>query len=271
MLKRAVFIVLIQIPFLGLSQEIPENTRYIKYIDAVKYTQGDTADYKRSVSYYDSAWRVLSSTNNLASTLKKGTVRHTIINRPDKKMYSDVNEEGDTTSSIVFLYDEMGNRTHYFQIRKGDTLHRSKSVFDGRGNHIELWRYHKGRYFRLYTTAYDDSNNVVERVYYDPQARITKTMTTERNYLEGTINSFEQISGNAKVQTAAIKIVDGISRSEHLKDSEGLRYGINLIREKGGYTESKEENENLVWLKIYNADGQVTTTINVSYEEYPKL
>lgn len=251
------------------GQDIPENTRHIKYVDAVIYSLGDTSEYNRSVTYYDSTWKVLTNTNTLASVLTKGTLRVTVIDREDKKMYSDINPDGDTTSSIVYLYDIHGNRTAYYQIRNGDTINRQKRTYDKSGNNVELWNYKNNNYFLKYKATFDDSNNVIKRIYFDSYGQVTKTTTTKRNYKKGTIKSYEQVPGSPKKQTFDIKIVDGVSRSKHLRSAEGINYGITIIKEVGGYTESQSKNDNLVWMKIYDSDNNLTTSVEVTYEEYP--
>lgn len=251
------------------SQDIPENTRHVKYVDAVIYDQGDTSEYNRTVTYYDSTWKVLTNTNTLASALTKGTVQVTVIDRKDKKMYSDINPDGDTTSSIVYLYDAHGNRTAYYQILDGDTINRQKRTYDELGNNIELWNFKNDRYFLKFKVTYDDSNNVIKRVYFDPSGTITKTVTVQRNYKKGMTKWYEQKSGYPKKLTSESKTVDGITKSKILRTHEGINYGITLKWIKGGYTLTKMDNDNLVWKEIYDPNGNLSISVRVTYEEYP--
>lgn len=250
------------------SQTVPQGTKHIKYIDAIIYENNDTLEYNRAITYYDSLWHVLTSTNTIGSTLSKGTTTVTVINTPTKKQYSDINSNGDTTSSIIYLYNERGNRTEYYQIRNGDTINKQKRTFDDLGNNITLWNYGKSGYFLKFEVEYDDSNNVTKRTYYDENGQNTETITTKRNYKKGTIKSYKKTPGSPATQISDVRIKDGISTSKHLQEVEGINYGITLKRELGGYTESKMDGENLVWLKIYNAKGELTTSVIVTIEEH---
>jgi len=253
----------------SFSQSIPEGTKHIKYVDAVIFENGDTLEFNRAITYYDTTWKVLTSTNTLAATLTKGTITVTVIDNPRKKQYSDINQDGDTTSSIVYIYDEHGNRTEYYQIRNGDTINKQKRTYDDFGNNLTLWNYGESGYFLKFEVDYDDSNNVIKRTYYDETGRNTETVTTKRNYKKGTIKSYTKKLGSPSIQTSDIIVKDGVSTSKHLQESEGINYGIILKREFGGYSESKMNSENLVWLKSYNSKGQITTSVMVTYEEYP--
>lgn len=253
----------------SFSQSIPDGTKHIKYVDAVIFENGDTLESNRAITYYDSTWKVLTSTNTLAATLSKGTITVTVIDSPRKKQYSNINQDGDTTSSIVYIYDERGNRIEYYQIRNSDTINKQKRTYDDFGNNLTLWNYGKTGYYLKFDVEYDDSNNVIKRTYYDENGRNTETVTTKRNYKKGTIKSYTKRPGSPTIQTSDVLVKDGISTSKHLQASEGINYGITLKRELGGYTESKMNGENLVWLKIYNSKGQLTTSVIVTYEEYP--
>lgn len=253
----------------SFSQSIPDGTKHIKYVDAVIFENGDTLESNRAITYYDSTWKLLTNTNTLAAALSKGNITVTVVDTPRKKQYSDINQDGDTTSSIVYIYDDPGNRTEYYQIRNSDTINKQKRTYDDFGNNLTLWNYGKTGYFLKFEVEYDDSNNVIKRSYYDENGRNTETVTTQRNYIKGTIKSYTKKPGSPAVQTSDILVKDGISSSKHLRASEGINYGITLKRELGGYTESKMNGENLVWLKIYNSKGQLTTSVIVTYEELP--
>lgn len=253
----------------SFSQTIPAGTHHIKFIDAVIFENNDTIESNRTVTYYDSSWHVLTNTNTLESALSKGTTTVTILDTPKKKQYADINKDGDTSSSIVYIYDDRGNRTEYFQIRNGDTINQQKRTYDDKGNNLTLWNLGKKDYYLRFEFEYDDSNNVVKRNYYNENGQITETVTTLRNYSKGTIKSFSKKPGATTVQIADITVKDGISISKHLQSNEGINYGITLIYEKGGYTETKEKGDEFEWMKIYNAKGELTTYVSITYEDYP--
>lgn len=239
MKSKIVSIILIFAATHSYSQSIPLGTKHIQYIDAVILEDGDTIESNRAITFYDSTWKVLTSTNTLASALSKGTVTVTVLDTPRKKQYSDINKDGDTTSSIVYIYDERGNRTEYYQIIKVDTINKQKRTFDDFGNNLTLWNYGKDDYYLKFEVEYDDNNNVIKKIIYDEIGRITETEITKRNYKKGTIESFTKKPGSLMIQTSDITEKDGVSTSKHLQASESISYGITLKRELGGYTEKK--------------------------------
>src|SRR5690554_4696910 len=129
---KLLFIIFLSINSL-FGQTPPDGTKHIVYVDAVVYKNKDTAEYKRTVSYYDSTWSVVSSTNTMEATLSNEKTVN-ILDTPKKKQYVDINSSGDTISSKVYIYDDHGNRTEYYQIRYGDTINRNRRTYDEFGN-----------------------------------------------------------------------------------------------------------------------------------------
>lgn len=267
---KNIFLIVISCLCLGwiYGQTVPEGTRHIKYIDAVIYNGSDTSEYNQTVTYLDSTWKVLTNTNTLESAFTKGSYRVKVVDNERKKMYSDIDVNGDTLSSIAYLYDEEGNQKSYFQIRDNDTVVRQKRTYDKKGNNITLWNYEDDHYFLAFKATYDDSNHVIERVHFDSNGRIIETETFKRNYKKGTIKEYEQIPGRGRTKISETQIIDGVSKSMILRAREGINYGITLKWEKGGYTLKKMKNNNLVWMEIYDPSGNLSISVRVSYKKH---
>jgi hypothetical protein len=252
-----------------LSQTIPEGTKHIQNIDAVTFENGDTLKSIRTKTYYDSTWHIITYNNTSSSSTPKGTRTVRVIDTPKKKQDSNISQNGDTTSSYVYIYDESGNRIEYYQIEKHDTINKEKRTYDEHNNELTLWKYGESDYYLKYINEYDDSNNVIKRLYYNENGRNIETEITKRDYKKGTIKTYSKKPESPIIQTSDVLIKDGILISKHLKASEAINYGIYLIRELGGYTETKKNGKDLVWMKIYNSKSELTTSINVTYQEYP--
>lgn len=143
-LNNLTFILLLLSSLLSATaqEDPPEGTVHIKYTDAVKYENGDTSFYKRSYTYYDENWEVIENTATLAAVVNETHKKRVTEVQTDRlKIYADIDDKGDTTSKIIFKYDDQGNRTEYYQVLRGDTVVRQRRTYDQQGNNLTLINY----------------------------------------------------------------------------------------------------------------------------------
>lgn len=254
------------------QEDPPEGTAHIKYTDAVKYEDGDTSYYKRSYTYNDENWEIIENTATLAAVVNEThKKRITEVNTDRIKIYADIDEKGDTTSKIIFKYDEQGNRTEYYQVLKGDTVVRQKRTYDSRGNNLKLINYKDGAYYLRFENTFNEHDEKIATAYYTPSGYNYKTTLIKRKEKDGKkiIKRFEKKPGQFRRQTGKTIVENGIATSRNYDTYEGINYGIEYTSERGGYSQTKKKNDNLVWWKLYDREGNLTTEVNITYVDYP--
>ncbi|MAB47595.1 MAG: hypothetical protein CMC05_03090 [Flavobacteriaceae bacterium] len=251
------------------SQDYPKNTKHIKTIHATVYKKKDTIDYRKSVTYYDEDWNVLTNTNTLSSALDKGSETVTILDTKKKFVQAILTSRKDTLDYIVYLFDDNGNRTNYYQIRKGDTLNDQKRTYDKNGNNLELYNKKNGKYFLRFEAKYNDENKIISRHYYNPLHQLVKIQKFEYSQ-DGKSEKYYTTDkkGNLELNTETIEIAPRKFKKTYYYDSKGINYGITLETKKGGYKiEEKDENDKLVSIEIFDKRDRLTTSVYINYTE----
>jgi len=254
---------------ISYSQEIPENAKHKKIIRSTVYSGQDTVDFRESITYYDSAWKELTNTNTLSAALDNGSKSVVLINTPLKHVSADIKPNGDTLDYIVFLFDEKGNRTHYFQIRNGDTLNNQKREYDENGNNTKLFNSENGKYFLRFTASYNSKNEVTNRETFNSRGKLVKLERYDR-YNDGKTTKYftSDQKGIMILRTKTVEVEKNYFKTTYYEDSEGINYGIILKHENGGYSLTRNsENNNLISLEIYNKKKKMTTSVYIMYEE----
>lgn len=251
------------------SQDYPKNTKHIKTIHSTVYKKKDTIDYRKSVTYYDEDWNVLTNTNTLSSALDKGSETVTVLYTKKKFVQAILTSKKDTLDYIVYLYDDNGNRTNYYQIRKGDTLNDQKRTYDKNGNNLELYNKKNGKYFLRFGAKYNDENKIISRHYYNPLRQLVKIEKFEYSQ-DGKSKKYYKTDrkGNLELNTETIEIAPRKFKKTFYYDSKGINYGITLETKKGGYRiEEKDENDKLVSLEIFDKRDRLTTSVYIKYTQ----
>lgn len=266
-IKLLIFIFLISL--YSFSQEYPLHTKHIKTIHSTVYKKKDTVNHRKLVTYYDKDWNLLTNTNTLSSALDKGSKTVTILDTDKKFVQAIITSKKDTLDYIVYLYDDHGNRTDYYQIRKGDTLNSQRRTYDKHGNNLELYNKKNGTYYLKFEASYNDKNKIVSRHYYNPLHQLTRIEKFEYSEDEKTKKYYKtDKSGNFKLQRETIEIAPRTYKIKHYVESRGINYGITLAKKKGYYSiEKKDENDNLISLEIFDKRDRLKSSVYITYSE----
>lgn len=268
-MRKKILLLLIFIPFLNYAQNLPKNTKHIKTIHSTVYKKKDTIDYRKLVTYYDKDWNQLTNTNTLSSALDKGSETVTILDSDEKLVQAIITSKKDTLDYIVYLYDENGNRTNYYQIRKGDTLNDQKRTYDKNGNNLELFNKKNGKYYLSFEAKYNKDNKVTSRNWYNSSNQLVKI--EEYKYSQdGKTSEYYRTDkkGKLRLNKKTTEIAPRKYKIEYFSEAKGINYGITLKYEKGYYKiEEKDENDNLVSLEIFDKKDRLTTSVYINFEE----
>jgi len=253
----------------GYSQDYPPKTKHVKTINVTVYKKKDTVQHKKLYTYYDEDWNMLTNTNNISSALDEGTKRVTIVDTDREFKQAVVNADKDTVDYIVYLYDENKNRTHYYQIRKGDTLNDQKRTYDKHGNNIQLFNKKDGAYFLRYEAEFNEDNKQTFTRWYNPKGQLTKI--TEMQYSkDGKTKSYYKSNqfGKMELQKVTTEIAPHTFKINYHKDAIGVNYGIRLVRKRKYHAiEEYDEDDRLKKMEIFDKRKRLTTSIYVTYEE----
>ncbi|WP_405567251.1 hypothetical protein [Polaribacter sp. Asnod6-C07] len=253
----------------SFAQEYPKNTRHIKTIQSTVYNKKDTLNHRELVTYYDKDWNPLTNTNTLSSALDKGSKTVTILDTDKKFVQAIITSKKDTLDYIVYLYDNDGNRTNNYQIRKGDTITDQKRIFDNNGNSLELYNKKNGEYYLRLEAKYNNLNKVTSRDWYNPLNQLVRIEKFEYSE-DGKTSEYYKTDkkGILKLQRKTVEIGLRKYKINHYTESKGINYGITLEKQKGYYTiEKKDENDNLISLEIFNKRGKLKTSVYITYSE----
>lgn len=268
-MKLNLLLLFLTLSLLSFSQEHPKNTKHIKTIHATVYNKKDTLDYRKSVTYYDDNWNQISNTNTLSSALDKGSKTVTILDTDKKYVQAILTSKKDTLDYIVYLFDDNGNRTNYYQIRKGDTLNNQKRTYDKNGNNLELYNKKNGKYYLSFEAEYNSENKITLRQWYNPSNQLIRVEKFKYSK-DGKIEEYFKTDkyGNLKRNKKTTKIKPNKYKIEHFTPAKGINYGITIIKKKGYYSiKEKDENGNLIALEIFNKRGKLKTSVYVIYTE----
>nr|WP_208974745.1 hypothetical protein [Nonlabens ulvanivorans] len=268
-MKIHLILILCMVSLKGYAQEYPAQTKHIKTIESVVYEKKDTVNHRTSVTYYDKDWNLLSNTNTLSSVLDKGSKTVTILDTEEKFVQAILTSEKDTLDYIVYLYDDQGNRTHNYQIRKGDTITSQKRTYDDQGNNTALHNKKNGTYYLSFKAKYNDANQIISRHWYNPSNQLTRIEKYEYSKDGKEIKYFKtNRKGILKLNRKTVEIGLRTHRIDHYADSKGINYGITLEKKKGFYTiEKKNEDDKLMSLEIFDKRDQLTTSVYIIYTE----
>lgn len=268
-MKIKVLIFSIFFNFTGFSQEYPQNTKHIKTIESTVYKKKDTINHRKLVTYYDEDWNLLTNTNTLSSALDKGSKTVTILDTDKKFVQAIITSKKDTLDYIVYLYDDDGNRTNYYQIRKGDTITSQKRTYDKDGNNLELHNKKNGNYYLSFEAKYNKLNKVISRNWYNPLRQLIRIEKFEYSEDGKTYEYYKtDKKGNLTLQSKTVEIGLKKYKIEHYTGSKGINYGITLEKKKGYYTiEEKDENDKLISLEIFDKRDQLTVSVYINYSE----
>ncbi|MCK8481471.1 hypothetical protein [Psychroserpens algicola] len=250
------------------AQDIPDGTTYIKTIQSTVYKKKDTLNHRTLKTYYDNDWNVLTNSNNLSAALDKGSETVTIMDTDKKFVSAIITSKKDTLDYIVYLYDDAGNRTNYYQIRKGDTLNDQKRTYDKNGNNLELFNKKNGKYYLSFEAEYNDDNKVIHRNWYNANKALVKIEQFE--YInDGKTKLYYKTDKKGKLNlvTETTEIdPETLKKTYHIPAS-GINYGIKLEHKKGYYSITKtDEKERFKSLEIFDKKGRLTTSVYVTYE-----
>ncbi|MCB0382444.1 MAG: hypothetical protein KDD05_03870 [Psychroserpens sp.] len=251
------------------AQDYPEGTKYIKTINSTVYKKNDTIDHRSLKTYFDKDWNLLSNTNTLSSALDKGSKTVTILDTDRKHVSAIITSKKDTLDYIVYLYDDKGNRTNYYQIRKGDTLNDQKRTFDERGNNLELFNKKNGKYYLSFLAKYNSKDKIISRHYYNYNTDLIRIEKYEYSNDDKTEHYFKtDKKGKFILNRKTTKITPRKTKTTYFQSSEGINYGIKLVKHKGYYTiKETDKDDKLKSLEIYNKKDKLTTSVYVIYEE----
>ncbi|WP_412984750.1 hypothetical protein [Pontimicrobium sp. IMCC45349] len=251
------------------SQDYPKNTKHVKTIHSTVYKKKDTLDYRKLITYYDKDWNQLTNTNTLSSALDKGSKTVTIIDTDKKFVQAIITSKKDTLDYIVYLYDDNGNRTNYFQIRKGDTLNDQKRTYDKKGNNLELYNKKNGKYYLSFKASYNDKNKITSRHWYNLSKQLIRV--EEYKYSkDGKVTEYYRTdkNGNLSLNSKTTEIETNKHRIDYFKEAKGINYGITITKKKGYYSiEERGENNNLISLEIFDKRDRLTTSVYISCSE----
>jgi len=253
----------------SFSQDYPEGTKHIKTILSTVYKKKDTLEHRKLVTYYDENWNVLHNTNTLSSALDKGSKTVTLIDTDKKYVSAIITSEKDTLDYIVYLYDDKGNRTNYYQIRKGDTLNDQKRTYDEFGNNTKLYNKKNGNYYLSFEANYNKHGEVTQRHWYNVNQDIIKIEKFIYSDDGKTKKYFKTNNkGKLELQTETQEIAHRVTKKTYHTEAGGINYGITIIKKKGYYSITEnDEKDHLKRLEIFDKKGKLTTSVYVNYEE----
>lgn len=251
------------------SQDIPTGTKHIKTIHSTVYKKKDTIDYRELKTYYDEDWKTITNSNTLSSALDKGSKTVTVMDSKEKFVSAILTSEKDTLDYIVYLYDDAGNRTNYYQIRKGDTITDQKRTYDNYGNNLELYNRKNGRYYLSFKAEYNEHGEVTKRNWYNPNKDLIRIEAFEYSE-DGKTETYYKTGKTTelKLQTETEEIAPFTHKKTYFTASEGINYGIKLTRKKGYYSITKKNSEGeLQSFEIFDKRGRLTTSVYVIFED----
>lgn len=263
------FVFLFLFSSICFAQDYPKHTKHIKTIYSTVYNKKDTLNHRTLVTYYDKDWNLLTNTNTLSSALDKGSKTVTILDTDKKVVQAIITSKKDTLDYLVYLYDNDGNRTNNYQIRKGDTITDQKRIYDSNGNNLELYNKKNGNYYLSFEATYNDDNKVTSRNWYNPLNQLVRIEKFEYSD-DGKTKEYYRTDkkGVLRLQRKTVEIAPRKFKIYHYSESKGINYGITLEKKKGDYTiEEKDENDNLISLEIFNKRGRLKTSVYVTYSE----
>jgi hypothetical protein len=265
-MKNLILLLVFSINVCFAQEDYPVGTKYITTIKSCELDNNDTIKYRVIHKYYDSLHNILANENTLSTALQQNSTSKVVLQTEDKYVAADINTEGDTLSMIVYLYDERGNRTHYFQIQNSDTLISQKRIYNEDGNCLKLYT---SAYFSDETSKewkYDMHGNCISEIDYDRNERIASKTKYKNEYDDSGVllKVRAYTTGYKKRYTRHyVSTYTGNSlRTDNYYDVVGYNYGIQMSIVKGGYQlEEYFENGDLKSLEIFDKNGIMTASV----------
>jgi len=253
------------IPFILLSQNKPF---YKQTITAYEINKKDTINKKVFITYLDSLRKIITSENNISNAIANREKTHSIIEVDTDRLYvsADIDEKGETTGKIVYVYDDKKNQIENYQIRKGDTVNAQKRTYNEAGNNTKLFNRHKGsnKYFLSMEWDYDYKGNVIESKTYNQLEKLVEYNKYENTYKkdEQIITEFTYINDKGFVKTHKI-IKNGNSKTiYYYKDSAGYNYGLKISFKDGSFSvEERDKDDCLKEYRVYDDNKKLVVYV----------
>lgn len=279
---------IIVIAFLVCSSILWGQTKahYVKTIFAVELSNGDTINKKELVTYYDSLRNVISSENNFENavsgddsgknTKKSKATSFVEVDTDSLYIKVDINSEGDTIGKLIYMYDENGNRTHYFQVLRGDTVNAQKRVHDKWGNSIELYNRSKinNKYYLAIEWEYDNKGNLVKKKSYNEKNMLIGLDKYKNKYKKNgkeIIVKSSYKNGKGFVKQYKTVSQNNTQRTDFYYTRTFFNYGIKLEHKGGGFKISEyDENDNLQKMELYDDKKNLIAFVEITEKELEK-
>lgn len=278
-MKNYIIFIFFLFPFYYLGQQKPF---YKKTIYAFELSNGDTLNKKKLITYYDSLNAVIKSEDNFANAVSgdkrttntKNENIHSIVEVKNDSLFikTDINSKGDTVGKIIYKYDKMGNRTHYYQILKGDTLNAQKRVYDENGNYTKLFNRNRNNseYYLSMEWTYDEKGNPTERKTYNENNQLIEIDRYENTYMKnGDLIIVKSSYQNGKGFVKQYKAIESnqLKKTYFYSSFIGYNYGIELKHVKGGYKiEEFNEQGKLRKLEYYDNRKKMIALVEIIEE-----
>lgn len=255
---------------------------YKQTITAYEISEKDTLNKKILVTYLDSLREIITTEDNIANSIsgnKKDEVEKektfSVIETKTDRLYisTEINTKGDTIGKLIYVYDEKGNRTENYQVRKGDTINGQKRIYNSSGKYTKLFnRNNKSlKYFLRMEWEYDKNDNLIECKTYNENKQLVGLDKYEYDYKnedEKIITKFSHVNGKGFVKQYKEIQNKRITTTYYHYNKTGFNYGIKLRYTDGGFDILEEdENGKLKELKLYDNNKKLIAQVTFTEEK----